>query len=90
MAHGHPLFFYECLNYAQKKIDLEIDFQIVQGGKVSPVEVKPSSDDSRDSIDKYKKRFPGKIGVRYLLYDGDIKLIDGDLLYLPYFMYELL
>jgi predicted AAA+ superfamily ATPase len=90
VAHGHPLFFYERLDSAKKKIELEIDFQIIQDGKVSPVEVKSSSSDGHDSIDKYKKRFPGKIGTRYLLYDGDIQLLDGDLLYLPYFMGELL
>jgi predicted AAA+ superfamily ATPase len=90
VAQGHSLFFYDRLNPAKKKIDLKIHFQIVQGGKFSPIEVKSPFDDSHDSIDKYKKRFPGKIGVRHLLYDGDIKLVDGDLLYLPYFMCELL
>ncbi len=69
--------------------DMEIDFLIRQNRKVVPIEVKSGDRFSTKSLDKFKKKFNNKIGIQYILYDGDIK-VDGEVIRLSYFMASIL
>lgn len=70
-------------------LDMGIDFLIRQNRKVVPIEVKSGDRFSTKSLDKFKKKFNDKIGIQYILYDGDIK-VDGEVIRLSYFMTSIL
>ena len=81
----YSIYYYKKVDKDTKKTVLEIDFLIRRENKVIPIEVKSSSAESISSIKKFKDMFNTKVGLQYVLYDGNIKH-DGELLYLPYFM----
>lgn len=68
---------------------MEIDFLIAEGKKICPVEVKSGNYRSHASLDKFRKKFSGKLGQSYLLYTKDVMEKDG-ILYLPAYMAGLL
>ncbi len=70
-------------------LDMGIDFLIRQNRKVVPIEVKSGDRFSTKTLDKFKKKFNNKIGIQYILYDGDIK-VDGEVIRLSYFMTSIL
>ena len=84
-ANGHSLYYYEVNNPENPSDDMEIDFVITEGNKLSPIEVKSANYKKHSSIDKFKKKFGKKIGTRYVLHTKDVK-VEKDLVYLPLYM----
>lgn len=84
-SKGDSIYYYKKVDKDTKKTVLEIDFLIRRDNKVIPIEVKSSSAESISSLKKFKDMFNTKVGLQYVLYDGDIKR-DGEIIYLPYFM----
>ena len=68
---------------------MEIDFVIRRDRKSIPIEVKSGNGFTISSLIKYKKMFSNRIGLQYVLYEGDIKR-EGEIVYLPYFMASVL
>jgi len=68
---------------------MEIDFLLTKDKKISPVEVKSASYRKHSSLDKFRKKFAGKIGKSYILYSKDIMVRD-DVVHLPLYMAMLL
>ena len=58
-------------------------------GKAIPIAVKSSKSFTVKSLTKFKNKFSNKIGLQYVLYEGDIKR-DGEVVYLPYYMASVL
>ena len=63
----------------------EIDFVIIQDDKLNPIEVKSGQYKKHTSIDRFKTKFNKKVGTRYVLHTKDLK-IEGDIVYLPFYM----
>ena len=83
-ASGRKLFFHSrtgdiCDNR------MEIDFLIRRDRKICPVEVKSSSFKRHSSLDKFMRKFKGRIGEPVILYQGDIMKRDG-VLHLPLYL----
>ena len=87
--NGHRLYFYSLNDPENADNRMEIDFVITQGGKISPVEVKSSSCKSHSSLDKFVKKYSGKIGTPYILCTKDVCVTDK-ITQLPLYMASLL
>ena len=83
-TNGHKAIFY--VEYDENnKLSLEIDFIIRLDRKVVPIEVKSSGEYSIKSLKKFKKKFSNKVGLQYVLHEGDLKR-EEEIVYLPYYM----
>ncbi|MBQ6089309.1 MAG: ATP-binding protein [Firmicutes bacterium] len=84
-SNGHKLYFYSRSDAEHRENNMEIDFLITEGRKISPVEVKSSNYRSHSSLDKFRKKFSSKIGTPYILYSKDVMEKDG-IWHLPLYM----
>ena len=92
VANGHSLYFHE-FEHAERKEDgtrgrlkkYEIDFLLVRGKRVCPVEVKSSSYRTHKSLDMFFQKYDVRVSERYVLYTKDLQR-DGDVVYLPLYM----
>jgi predicted AAA+ superfamily ATPase len=84
IAGGHKNLFYIEYNDAGKPV-MEIDFLIRKGRKVIPIEAKSGKSFAIKSLQNFKKKFAEKIGLQYVLHDGDVKRED-EIVYLPIYM----
>lgn len=84
-ANNHKIRYNSQSDSQKKKTIREVDFLIKDGLKVTAIEVKSTKNFNIKSLIDIKKAFNNKIGKQIVLYDGDVKIIDG-ILYLPYFM----
>ncbi len=82
---GHRLYFYSRSAVNQRENHLEIDFLIRENKKIAPIEVKSANYRSHASLDKFRKKFTGKIGTSYILYPKDLMEKDG-IWHLPLYM----
>ena len=83
-AQGRKLFFHS--RTGETKDDrMEIDFLIRRDRKICPVEVKSSTFKRHSSLDKFMRKFRGRIGKPIILYQGDVMERDG-VLHLPLYM----
>ena len=87
-TNGHKLVFYVEYN-EQGKLETEIDFLIRKDRKVIPIEAKSGKTYTVKSLEKFKKKFSNKIGLQYVLHEGDIKRED-EIIYLPYYIASVL
>ena len=87
-SSSHKIIFYVESNERNEKT-IEIDFLIREGKKVIPIEVKSNKRFTIKSLTKFKNKFSNKIGLQYVLYEGDVKR-DGEVVYLPYYMASVL
>lgn len=91
-SRGRGLFFHEFRHRADgclRENRYEIDFLLVNGKKVSPVEVKSSGYRSRKSFDCFREKYGRKTGERVILYSKDLRT-EGDVVCLPLYMAPLL
>jgi len=86
---GRSLFFYSRRNPESHRSDMEVDFLIRREGKICPLEVKSGKYQHHASLDKFCKKFRGRLGQPCILYTKDIMEKDG-ILHLPLFMASLL
>jgi len=89
VSKGDKLYYYKKVDKEKKQVTMEIDFLIRRENKVIPIEVKSSSAKSIVSLKKFKVAFSNKIGLQYVLYNGDIKR-EEETIYLPYYMIYIL
>ncbi len=82
-ANGRELYYYTMP--APSNHYYELDFLIVEGSKVSPIEVKSSGYRSHKSLDAFLEKYPSRIQHRYLLYTKDLRCESG-ISYLPVYM----
>ena len=88
-AQGYKLYFYSRHDRNERENNMEIDFLIVPKGtsktKVSPVEVKSGTRYKTGSLDKFKKKFSGKVGQEIILHPGNA-FITGSRMKLPLYL----
>jgi len=93
-ANRHKLFFYSRSKTLKEDPEtresipesaIEIDFLIMRGGKICPVEVKSSGYKSNSSLDRFLKKFGKRIGQPYMVYTKDLKVEDGRV-FIPIYM----
>ena len=89
VSNGCRLFYYR-RGRNDPKGQMEVDFLIRRGLKISPVEVK-SSDDSthHPSLDSFRRIFRKGMGPSYVLHPKDVSQKDG-IIYLPLYMTQFL
>ncbi len=87
-ANGYELYFHE-FNYKaennEKEKQYEVDFLIVKGKRIVPIEVKSSNYKSHKSFDYFKEKYDVKMNERYLIYAKDLEVVD-DITYIPIYM----
>ncbi|WP_288886026.1 ATP-binding protein [uncultured Eubacterium sp.] len=85
---GYELYFHE-FNYSKNKDTegkkYEIDFLIVKGKRIVPIEVKSSSYKNHKSFDYFKEKYKIKMNDRYIIYTKDLTVEDG-IVYIPIYM----
>lgn len=84
-AAGHQLFFYSRSDSRTRANTMEIDFLVLRGRKICPVEVKPGRYQRHASLDKFTVRFGKRLGQSYILYGKDVMEKDG-IIHLPLYM----
>ena len=83
-ATGNKLYYHTIPCDGGKKY-YEIDFVLVDGHKVSPIEVKSSGYKTHASLDEFCRKYSSRIQNKYLVYTKDIQRI-GDVSYIPVYM----
>lgn len=74
-VNGHPLRFYETsvLTAEEKKKKYEVDFLLLSGGSVTPLEVKSGNAREHASLDYFQKRFRKNSEKGIVLTKGDLR-----------------
>ncbi|MBP5345430.1 MAG: ATP-binding protein [Bacteroidales bacterium] len=83
-ATGKSLF-YHIMPIDDGKKYYEVDFLVVDGHKISPIEVKSSGYKTHASLDEFCRKYSDRIQNKYLVYTKDLQHI-GDVNYLPVYM----
>lgn len=88
VSNGHELYFNE-FEYrpegSKTEKTYEIDFVLVRGKRICPIEVKSSSYRTHKSLDYFFEKYQVKSNERFLLYTKDLAR-EGDVTYLPMYM----
>lgn len=87
-SNGHKILYYLEYNDRGKPV-MEVDFLIRKDRKVVPIEAKSGRSYAIRSLQNFKNKFNNRVGVQYVLHDGDVKR-EGDVIYLPYYMASVL
>lgn len=96
VAAGHQLYFHEFAHIPQSEREAkgavarekryEIDFLIVRGKRVCPIEVKSSGYRAHKSLDCLVEKYDGlKVAEKFVLHTKDVSR-DGSMMYLPLYM----
>ena len=84
------LHFYTRYSNKKHRNDIEIDFLLTSGNKVSqkliPIEVKPSKTYKTDSLDNFKKVYKGRIDVSYIIHPKNFSIKEDGTICLPIYM----
>lgn len=86
-AAGNNLYYHTWPK--DEKHNYEIDFLLSHGTKICPVEVKSSNYKTHASMNEFCKKYPSRIGNRYLLYTKELRK-DGEIVLVPVYMTGLL
>lgn len=78
VSKGYELYFHRFDRY-------ELDFLIISGKKIIPIEVKSSSYKSHKSLDKFREKYSNRIKESYVIYSKDLKK-EGNITYIPFYM----
>lgn len=88
VSNGHELYFNE-FEYrpegSKTEKTYEIDFVLVRGKRICPIEVKSSSYRAHKSLDYFFDKYQVKSNERFILYTKDLAR-EGDVTYLPMYM----
>ena len=84
-ANGVELYFYSRPDRGDGEGRMEIDFLLRRGDMICPVEVKSGAYQHHASLDKFVKKFKGRLGDPCILYTRDLMVKDG-ICHLPLYM----
>lgn len=87
-ASGNKLFYHTWPTETGGH-NYEIDFLLLRGNKLWPLEVKSSGYKTHKSLDKFCEKFSNRVSDRFLIYTKDYHK-EGVMTYLPMFMMPLL
>lgn len=84
VTNGHKLYYHTYYDHKQKRT-YEIDFLIIDGSKISPIEVKSSNYRSHTSLDRFSEKYNDRVSIKIVLHTKDLK-VNNRTLYLPAYM----
>lgn len=87
-ALGYELYFHEYDYRAkgnEKEKHYEIDFLILRGKRLVPIEVKSSNYTNHKSFDYFKEKYQLKMNERYIIYTKDLQYKD-EIMFIPVYM----
>lgn len=85
VATGHRLYYYSRSDPETRRNSVEVDFLIMDDGKVRALEVKSGRSTKHVSLDKFEARFGKRTGQPCILCTRDLEE-RGGILYLPLYM----
>ena len=89
-SNGHKLYFYTRYNEEKHRNDIEIDFLLTTGNKVSqkliPLEVKSSKSYKVDSMKKFIEKFEDKIDKAYIIHPKNLSIREDGIICIPAYM----
>lgn len=89
VSSGHRLYFHEFYGNGDSRHLHEVDFILVKGGEIVPIEVKSSSSGRHASLDMFMKKYRKRISEAFVIHGKDLRT-DGDITYIPIYMVTLL
>lgn len=89
VSAGHKLHFMEFYMKNDRRHLYEVDFVLVHGKKIVPVEVKSGQSDKHRSLDLLMEKYPQRVERAYVVHPRDLR-IDGNVTYVPVYMSELI
>lgn len=87
-AGGDRLFYFTFEKDA--KHFYEVDFLLSRGNKICPIEVKSSGYKTHASLDAFRTKYSARIRNSYLIYTKDLQTGDNELMYLPFYMVNMI
>ena len=84
-TNGVELFFYSRPDKGDGEGRMEIDFLVRRGDSICPVEVKSGAYQHHASLDKFMRKFKGRLGEAYILYTKDVMVKNG-IRHIPLYM----
>ena len=89
VAAGTNLYFHEFYLDGDDKHIYEVDFILVRGPKIIPVEVKSSQSNRHTSFDRFLEKFRKRIDEAFVVHTKDLRM-DGKVTYVPVYMAQML
>ena len=90
VSNSHKLYFYTRYNEEKHRNDIEIDFLLTTGNKVSqkliPLEVKSSKSYKVESMKKFTKKFSNRIDKAYIIHPKNLSIRDDGIICIPAYM----
>lgn len=90
VANGHKLYFYTRYNEEKHRNDIEIDFLLTTGNKVShklvPIEVKSSKSYKTESLNRFIEKFKDRIDKVYIIHPKNFSIKENGIICLPVYM----
>ena len=90
VSNGHKLYFYTRYNEEKHRNDIEIDFLLTTGNKVSqkliPLEVKPSKSYKVESMKKFIEKFEDRIDKAYIIHPKNLSIREDGIICIPAYM----
>ena len=90
VSNGHKLYFYTRYNEEKHRNDIEIDFLLTTGNKVSqkliPLEVKSSKSYKVESMKKFIEKFEDRIDKAYIIHPKNLSIREDGIICIPAYM----
>ena len=90
VANGHKLYFYTRYSEEKHRNDIEIDFLLTTGNKVSqkliPIEVKSSKSYKVESMIKFIDKYKGRIDKTYIIHPKNLLIRNDGIICIPAYM----
>ncbi len=90
VANGHKLYFFTRYSNEKHRNDIEIDFLLSTGNKISkrliPIEVKSSKAYKSQSLDKFNQIYKDRIDVSYIIHPKNLSIREDGVICLPVYM----
>ena len=90
VSNGHKLYFYTRYNGEKHRNDIEIDFLLTTGNKVTqkliPIEVKSSKSYKVESMKKFIEKFKDRIGEAYIIHPKNLSIREDGIICIPAYM----
>jgi len=90
VSNGYKLYFYTRYNGEKHRNDIEIDFLLTTGNKVSqkliPLEVKSSKSYKVESMKKFIERFKDRIDKAYIIHPKNLSIREDGIICIPAYM----
>ena len=90
VSNGHKLYFYTRYNEEKHRNDIEIDFLLTTGNKVSqkliPLEVKSSKSYKAESMKRFIEKFINRIDKAYIIHPKNLSIREDGIICIPVYM----